>query len=173
VTLLRLLLLAACLASATPAHAEGLSLLRVIDGDSLILSSDGASLHVRLTGVDAPEWQQEYGDSATTFVKEFLRDKTITMTFDKRKHDRYGRILGYVYADGILLNESLVRAGLAVAWPVPPNLRMKNRFQRAEETARKAKSGFWRQGGLTEMPQQYRRHHPRYTGAETKKRPAP
>lgn len=170
---LRFLLLILCLGVACPVAAEEFNLIRVIDGDSLLLNRDGGLIHVRLTGVDAPEWQQEYGDSATAFVREFLRDRTITMTFDSQRHDRYGRTLGYVYADGIMLNESLVRAGLAVTCPIPPNLRMMSRFRRAEKTARKAKSGFWIQGGLTEPPRQYRRHHPRSSVQQKNKRPIP
>ena len=40
----------------------------------------------------------------------------------KAKTDKYGRYLAYVYADGVMVNNALVRDGLArVKYVYPPN----------------------------------------------------
>ena len=47
-----------------------------------------------------------------------------------QKRDRYSRLLGYVYlADGRMLNEVILRQGLAELFVIPPNLRYSRRFQ--------------------------------------------
>ena len=46
------------------------------------------------------------------------------LDFDIGLHDRYGRLLAYVYVGDELFNLTLVRLGYARADPVPPDTRM-------------------------------------------------
>ena len=93
--------------------------VRVIDGDSLIVRylNQTRQFQVRLFGIDAPEHDQEHGDTATWF----LNQQALLGSFRLRVHtpsDRYGRVVGVLYADRILnsLNHQMVAAGLAWAW---------------------------------------------------------
>ena len=94
-----------------PYHVE-----RVVDGDTLLLSN-GA--RVRLLGVDTPETVkpdhpvEPWGPEATRFTKDFVRGGRVRLQFDRTRKDRYGRFLAYVWVDRRLLNEELLRAGLA------------------------------------------------------------
>ncbi|OIQ49829.1 Thermonuclease precursor [Pseudodesulfovibrio hydrargyri] len=148
-----------------PAHAGAdgpdARFLRALDGDSLRVDHMGEVLEIRLIGVDAPEYKQEYSRKARDFSQRFCRGETLRLEFDKERRDRYGRTLAYVYADGRMLNEALVRAGLAVPIRIKPNTRYYNRFKEAEEEARRERRGFWIKGGLDMTPGQWRRTHRR------------
>ena len=135
--------------------------LSVIDGDSLRVEYRGDALVVRLIGVDAPEYKQEYSRKAKEFTLGFCHRKTLRLEFDQERRDRYGRTLAYVYADGEMLNEELVRAGLAIPIRIKPNTRYFARFQQAEKEAKEKRRGFWIKGGLDMTPAQWRKTHPR------------
>ncbi|NDV18221.1 nuclease [Pseudodesulfovibrio sp. JC047] len=141
------------------ALAQDVQFLHIIDGDSLVVVAKGDSVTIRLLGVDAPERGQEYGKKATIFSLKFCYGKQIRLEFDRRRKDRYGRTLAYVYADGALLNTALIQAGLALATPVKPNTKYASLFKKTEENAKKEKQGFWRCGGLKKTPAQWRKKH--------------
>lgn len=156
-------LLACVCLSPVRAGAEGVDarFLRALDGDSLRVDHAGDTLEVRLIGVDAPEYKQEYSRKARDFSRRFCEGKTVHLEFDKDRRDRYGRTLAYIYAGGRMLNEELVRAGLAVPLRIKPNTRYYDRIKQAEAEARREKRGFWIKGGLDMTPGQWRRTHPR------------
>lgn len=86
---------------------------KVIDGDSLVFRPDagGAALEVRLEGIDAPEGCQDGGPEAREYLREFVHDKPATLvTMGK---DSYGRTLGKLTVDGMLVNQRLVAEGHA------------------------------------------------------------
>ncbi|MEX2113901.1 MAG: thermonuclease family protein [Pirellulales bacterium] len=120
---------------------------RVVDGDTLLLRDD---IRVRLIGVDTPETVrpehpvEPFGPEAAQFTRAFLSGGQARLTFDREREDRYGRKLAYVWVDRQLLNEELLRAGLA-RWErgfdyAEP---MKRRFQQAERQAQNAGRGIW------------------------------
>ncbi len=78
------------------------------------------------------------GLKASEFVTRFLHyGSQVWIEFDVQKRDRYSRLLGYVYlADGRMLNEVILRQGLADLFLVPPNLRYSRRFQEISRSAR-------------------------------------
>ncbi|WP_319582847.1 thermonuclease family protein [uncultured Pseudodesulfovibrio sp.] len=143
--------------------AEGVDarFLRALDGDSLRVDYGGEVLEIRLIGVDAPEYRQEYSRKARDFSRQFCQGRTVHLEFDKDRHDRYGRTLAYVYVDDRMLNEELVRAGLAIPLRIKPNTRHAERFKQAEKQARLDGRGFWVKGGLDMTPAQWRRTHRR------------
>ena len=129
---------------------EGLhEVRRVVDGDTLLLES-GA--RVRLQGIDSPEtvredWPVEpWGPEASAFAKNFVADanRQVRLTFSLERKDRHDRFLAFVWNGDVMLNEELVRAGLAHArldyrYSGP----MKRRLAAAEKEARAAKRGIW------------------------------
>lgn len=122
---------------------------RVVDGDTLLLAN-GA--RVRLIGVDAPESVrpdhpvEPFGPEAGDFARDFVAggDGCVRLQFDRERVDRHGRFLAYVWVAGRMLNEELVRSGLATA---ETGFRysdsMKRRFRRAEDEAKAAGRGMW------------------------------
>lgn len=157
------LLLAFLLCAASAAGAETVSarFLGALDGDSLRVQYRGGTVEVRLIGVDAPEYRQEYSRKAKEFTVRFCFNKVLQLEYDKDRTDRYGRHLAYVYSDGRMLNRELVRAGLAIPVRVEPNTRYYEQLLQAQKEAREKRRGFWIKGGLGMTPAQWRRTHPR------------
>ncbi len=56
----------------------------------------------------------------------------------------YGRALGYIFVDGMLLQETLVREGLArVAYVKEPNTKHLSELEKAQEQAKSESLGIW------------------------------
>ncbi len=131
--------------------AEGTHrVVRVIDGDTIILAPHTT---VRLIGVDTPETVkpehpvEPWGPEATQFTRQFVSGGSVQLTFDRERVDRFGRYLAYVWVDGELLNEALVRAGLArFEAHFHYSEAMKRRFRQAQREAQQANLGIWSSG---------------------------
>ncbi|MCE9545931.1 MAG: thermonuclease family protein [Planctomycetia bacterium] len=133
---------------APEALSEGFyTVARVVDGDTLLLANHA---RIRLIGSDTPETVkpdfpvEPWGPEASQFTKQFIGDKQVELRMDHERLDKYGRFLAYVYVDGKMLNEELLRAGLARARTEFHYLEsMKRRFRQAETEAKKAHRGMW------------------------------
>jgi micrococcal nuclease len=128
--------------------AEGsYRLKRVVDGDTIIVVPEAV---IRLIGVNTPETVKPehpvelWGPEATAFTKHFLAGGTVRLSFDRERVDHYGRFLAYVWVGDEMLNEALLRAGLA---RYEPQFRysesVKRRFRQAEQEAKRARVGIW------------------------------
>ena len=120
---------------------------RVVDGDTLLLTNRA---RVRLIGVDTPESVkpnhpvEPFGPEASEFTHQFIGTRPVQLRLDHERVDQHGRWLAYVFVDGKMLNEELLRAGLAKAhteyhYAEP----MKRLFRAAEAEARKNRRGIW------------------------------
>ena len=118
--------------------------VRVIDGDTIEIEG-GA--RVRYIGIDAPEVYPQteyYGTEAWAKNRELVEGKTVTLEKDVTEADVYGRLLRYVYVDGVFVNGELVRLGYARAISYPPDTKYQERLAQLEEEAREAGRGMWR-----------------------------
>ena len=126
--------------------------VRVVDGDTLILEMVGEKVRVRLLGIDAPESVQRgkepeyYGAEASAFLRSLADGRRVWLAHDgpTPRKDRYGRLLAYVYraSDGLHLNEELVRRGFARVYH-GNSFRMKDYFRDLERSAQRARRGLW------------------------------
>src|SRR5581483_478019 len=121
----------------------------VIDGDTVALT-DGT--HVRLIGINTPETKYSpngaecFGAKASRFAKHLLPDGTdVRLVLDAEHHDRYGRLLAYVYRarDDLFVNAELVREGYAYVDTVPPNVEHASLFRKLARQAREHHRGLW------------------------------
>ncbi|MFQ5542997.1 MAG: thermonuclease family protein [Nitrospiria bacterium] len=127
--------------------------LKVIDGDTIRLK-DGRL--IRYLGIDAPDlkrkindvWTyapQPFAEEAAKLNKELVEGKRVLIALDPtlKEHDKYGRLLAFVYIDKIMVNEELLKRGLART--DIPSLFMKHRirFWSLEEIAWTGKNGLW------------------------------
>ena len=120
---------------------------RAVDGDTLVLTNQA---RIRLLGADTPETVhphkpvEPWGPEASDFTHSLVDGREVRLTFDRERTDRYGRFLAYVWIDDQLLNETLLRAGLAKFLPdYPYSSTMKTRFRQAEQEAKDAHRGIW------------------------------
>lgn len=125
----------------------------VIDGDTLLIRKNGEEVSVRLIGIDAPEsvhWDETKntpeGEIASAWLKSYMDGKSVALEQDEEHVDRFGRTLAYVYVDGLLLEDEILRAGMAVTLVMEPNIRYTKHFAAVEREAREAGVGFWGTG---------------------------
>ncbi|MBX7071986.1 MAG: thermonuclease family protein [Pirellulales bacterium] len=132
-----------------PLATSASTVARVVDGDTLLMEDHS---RVRLIGVDTPETKKEntpvqpWGPEASRFTRNLIDDQNgqVRLEFDREQIDQYGRKLAYVWVGDRLLNEELLRAGLARALfnhPYSPD--MKDRFRRAQDSAKRDRTGIW------------------------------
>ncbi|MGQ9622579.1 MAG: thermonuclease family protein [Candidatus Caldatribacteriaceae bacterium] len=120
--------------------------VRVIDGDTIELSNGEK---VRYIGINTPELHhpqkgvEYFAKEAYDANRRMVEGKKVRLEFDVEKRDRYGRLLAYVYVDGIMVNEWLVANGYAQVATFPPNVKYAERFLSLEREARRLKLGLW------------------------------
>lgn len=149
-----------CLLASSPAQArEKAIFISIIDGDSMKVEIQGRTREVRLIGIDAPEWGQEYGTKAKTFALKFCHGRPLSLEYDVKQKDRFGRHLAYVYVGQKMLNEELVLNGLALSVKYNPNTRHQARLNQAQQVAQKSRQGFWLHGGLKKTPREWRKKY--------------
>ncbi len=126
------------------------TLKEVIDGDTIVLNDNRK---VRYIGIDTPEFnipaQKKYAEIALNENLKLVQNKNIILVYDSMYEDVYDRILGYVYAENVFVNEELVRKGYALVSTFPPNISHYKNFINAQIEARKNKTGFWDEQTLT------------------------
>lgn len=126
--------------------------VRVVDGDTVVLDISGEEKTVRLIGVDAPESvhpdesrNSEDGKIASEWMSQYLSDKKVYIEYDKEMTDNYGRTLGYLYLDdGItMVQDELLKSGYATILTIAPNVKYAEKFAEIEQEAKDNKAGFW------------------------------
>jgi len=114
------------------------SLVKVIDGDTLIVKVQGAALRVRLVGIDAPEAKQPFGYTAQNELANLIGGQQCVLVYEGG--DMYGRLLAHLWIGDMYVNAGMVKRGMA--WfdsaSAPDDLLLSN-----EDEAREAKRGLW------------------------------
>lgn len=115
IALLLLLLLLPTLALASQHR-----IIRIIDGDTILVDYQGKHEKVRLLCVNTPESVHPdknqnipMGKVASDYTKERLQGKYVDLEFEGRLRGNYGRLLAYVFVDGQNFNLELVKQGLS------------------------------------------------------------
>ncbi len=135
---------------------EVYTLVRVKDGDTIVVSNSSGDITVRLLGVDTPEKNDDrqivryFAEQATLFVESLIKDKSIRLGVDpintKSNHlDRYGRLLAYVYSveDSINVNAEIIRQGYGFSYVKYPCM-YTDYFSALEREARNNRLGLWK-----------------------------
>ena len=110
--------------------------VRVVDGDTIIVNIDGEETKVRFIGVDTAESvhpdetkNSKSGKEASEWTAELLLGQQVYLEYDIDKTDDYGRTLAYVYlSDGRMVQEELLKAGMAELMTIQPNSKYADRF---------------------------------------------
>ena len=149
-----ILAISSCVFTDTPTsvHNDVRSVIKVIDGDTLLLSPKET---VRLIGVNTPETKDPkkpvecFGPEASEFTKMMAEGKTVRLELDEANarqghKDVYRRrTLGYVYLeDGTLLNAEIIRQGYGRLY-TKARFRYRNEFRALERQASERGVGLW------------------------------
>jgi len=152
------LVLTACAPTATPTptpttaptvtHIQA-TCVRVVDGDTIEVNISGRLYKVRYIGMDTPETVhptrgvEPYGMEASAKNKELVEGKMVELEKDVSETDKYGRLLRYVYVNGLFVNAELVRLGYAQVATYPPDVKYQDLFLQLQREAREAGRGLW------------------------------
>ncbi|OSM42235.1 thermonuclease family protein [Nesterenkonia sp. PF2B19] len=107
---------------------EDATLVRVVDGDTLVVELDGEEERVRLLNIDTPESVHPHqpveclGPESSAHMESLVAPgDPVILEFDQERTDRYDRLLAGVWADDVLLNVQMARDGFGVPVHYPPN----------------------------------------------------
>ncbi len=131
----------------TLAQAESLTgrVVAIADGDTItVLDSSNQQHKIRLTGIDAPEKKQAFGQLSKQHLSDLVFNKVVAIEWVKL--DRYKRVLGKVLVGGQDVNLEQIEAGLA--WHYKKYEREQSPLDRrvyadTEATARDKRTGLW------------------------------
>jgi len=133
--------------------------IRVVDGDTIVIRYNGKYEKVRLLCVNTPESVHPdkkqnipMGKVASKYTQKKLTGKYVKLEFEiKKLRGNYGRLLAYVFVDGKNLNLDLVRQGLSPYYTkYGKSEKYDAEFRAAEKQARKEKLNIWGDPELTE-----------------------
>lgn len=137
---------------------ESAKVIRVVDGDTIIVDRGNGNEKVRLILVDTPETvhpikgEELYGKEASNFTKSQLSNKTVYLEKDVSETDKYGRLLRYVWIDTPYNNDDLrikcfnailLANGFAQVSTFPPDVKYQEEFLNIQKEARNQGIGLW------------------------------
>ena len=122
--------------------------VRVIDGDTLVVSLGGVDTTIRLLNIDTPETKDPnkavecLGPEASAFLKSLLPQGTsVELEYDGEKLDRYGRTLAGVWFRELLVNAEIARVGLGAPVQYNGQVKLLPLVEAAAEEAKRLEKG--------------------------------
>jgi len=128
---------------------------RVVDGDTIKLATGET---IRYIGIDTPETVHPkkgtecYGKEASEYNKQLVENKQVTLEKDVSETDQFNRLLRYVFVNGEMINEKLIRDGYALIATYPPDVKYQALFLSAQQEARENNRGLWANCPITSEP---------------------
>jgi endonuclease YncB( thermonuclease family) len=120
--------------------------ISITDGDTVQVRIGGGIHKLRYIGMDTPERSQPGYAAARDANAQLVAGQMVVLEKDCREDDGE-RLLRYVWlADGRMVNEELVRVGVALAVAYPPDTRHRARLEQAALEAWRESRGFWAGG---------------------------
>ena len=155
---LLLFLIQGCQSVSMPPGLQ-VNVVQVVSGQTLEVTGAGET-RVRLIGIEAPDLQQQpWGQAAKQRLQAMIGDQPILLEFDVQDKDSFGRRLAYVWQNGVLLNEKLVKEGYVLVLR-SPNHKYDQQLERAQEWARLMGQGIWQpEQPMRLTPTEFRRQH--------------
>ena len=146
--------------SAAIGTGEGYRVVRVVDGDTIVVEVQGENVTVRLIGLDTPETVDPrkpvecFGKAASDEAKRLFGVGYARLETDPSQglYDKYGRLLAYVYIplnsvqEGLLVNKYLISEGDGHEYTYNLPYKYQAEFEAAEREARENKKGLWAEG---------------------------
>ena len=135
-------------AAAPPRTFQG-TVVSVADGDTLdVTTPSGAVETIRIIGIDTPEvygGEECGGPAASAAMKRLATGQQVTVTSDptQDRRDHYGRLLAYIDRGSQDLGLTMVKRGLASAYPYDGPFQRYPRYAKADQLAQNQNRGSW------------------------------
>lgn len=114
-------------------------------GDTLtLLDKENKTHKIRLSGIDAPEKSQAYGQASKQALSNQVYGKSVNVDWNKR--DRYGRIIGKVIRGSQDVNLEQIKLGMAWHYKKYENeqeIEDRSLYSHAEYLAQRNRRGLW------------------------------
>lgn len=131
--------------------SQGYKVTEVVDGDTIKVSMNGSIETLRIIGLDTPETLdprkpvQCFGKEASNKAKSLLTGKTVTLEADSTQgeRDKYGRLLRYIFLDGIDYGKMMISEGYAHEYTYKLPYKYQTAYKAAQASAEANKLGFW------------------------------
>ena len=138
------LILAAASCTSFADQIQG-KVIKVTDGDTVnVLTSDHETHKIRLSGIDAPEKKQAFGNRSKQALAQLIDGKIITVDYNKL--DKYQREVGKVTFNGKDVNLRQIKLGLAwhyKKYEKEQDVEDRSVYANAEYLAQRDKLGLW------------------------------
>lgn len=143
---------AAAMIGPAPSDGRTCRVNSIHDGDTLRATCGGEKVKVRFYCIDAPETaQRPWGTESRDHLRKIA---PATVTLIEKDRDRYGRIVGEIFAGQQSLNLAMVEVGQAAVYR---RYCTDRRYTAAEQRAKSARLGIWSKPGDHQQPWAYRR----------------
>ncbi len=135
---------------------ERAHVVRVVDGDTIIIDRGHGNERLRYIGINAPEsvrpnspveWM---GPEASEANKRLVEGREVVLERDVSEVDQYGRLLRYVWLEDrtapsgwVFVNLELVLQGFAQVDTFPPDVKYVDLYRAAAKRARELGLGLW------------------------------
>lgn len=125
---------------------------KCVDGDTARFMINGEERIVRFLAIDTPESVHPdkevelFSKDASEYTCDALtKASEIFLEYDGNsdKEDKYGRVLAFVYVDGVLLEKKLIENGLAKVAYIYGDYAHVSELREAEQLAQNKKVGIW------------------------------
>jgi len=114
----------------------------VKDGDSLVIKHGDFRFHIRLWGIDSPEYDQPHAHASKTILKQLVFNKKISITVKDR--DKYGRYVVIAHCGNSTINRELIAAGAAWVHRYYCRESVCDEWLDLEKSALRNKIGLWK-----------------------------
>jgi endonuclease YncB( thermonuclease family) len=127
--------------------------VRIVDGDTIVVESEDTRYRLRLAAIDSPEKDQPWGESSTRSLRRILAGQGVRI--DWYKKDRWKRLIGYVWVAppdwptcGYTLDAGMYQLTVGMAWRFKryadeQSPERRGQYEFAEVKARSRKVGLW------------------------------
>lgn len=122
-----------------PLTCDSAQVLRVIDGDTLVVAGSQGTEKIRIGQIDAPEKSQAYGPQATACLADLVANKQVSVCRDGS--DRYGRTVANLLVGNTDVASQLVANGCA--WAYDKYLEAQSTLPAQQDQAKANGTGLW------------------------------
>jgi len=138
--------------SQTPEIWGQAELVRVVDGDTVVVNLAGKEEKIRIIGINTPESVKPhspvecFGKEAAEHITELLSQKKVLKietdpTQDTR--DRHGRLLAHIFIDEVNIAEHMISDGYAYEYTYRDPYIYQTQYKDVENQARRLEKGLW------------------------------
>lgn len=130
--------------------------VRVADGDTILIQSGSQRIKVRMYGIDAPELKQNYGEDSKDYLEKRILNKNVDVKVINE--DKYGRKVGKVFYKNKDINLEMIKTGNA--WFYEYHAKKEKEYRKASKSAQEQKLGLWKDKN-PQNPRNFRLEHKR------------